>query len=172
MTEGPTQPGSHFPDEEWARARTNLIYYFSRHGHTNAPDLAQDTVTRVLVWLDRGGSITGQDGLMKTIYGFARNVHRENVAARNRILHELPQEVPAEENETLRLNTREAARMLEQVLERLPAAERKLILLAEQMSQQELAERMNVPISTLRVWLYRTRHKLRKLEEGNEPGKR
>jgi DNA-directed RNA polymerase specialized sigma24 family protein len=61
------------------------------------------------------------------------------------------------------LNSSESGHLLGELLARLPKHEREMILDAEEMAQAELARKLHVPIGTLRVWLYRTREKLRKM---------
>jgi RNA polymerase sigma factor (sigma-70 family) len=159
------------PTYDWKGARRALVFYFSRRGLANAEDLAQETLKRMLDWLERGGNIVGKDGFMKLVFGFARNVRSEDRHAGQRPPSGLAEEYPSVENKTWGLNTIEAGRFLLQLLEQLPERDRVLILAAEETPQAELAAQMNIPISTLRVWLHRARARLRELERGaRDPG--
>src|SRR5262249_1004994 len=78
---------------------------------------------------------------------------------------ELPEELPANTISTMGLNSLEAAHFLRGLLQQLADLDRRLILAAEEgIPQSKLATEMNMPLSTLRVKIYRAREKLRQLE--------
>ena len=130
----------------------------------NAQELAQDTLTRVFFWLQReGNKIEGDNGFMKTCFGFARNIMHEVHNQRSRAAQELPAGLSTSGNKTLGLFGVEASVFLGEVLRQLPARDRELILNAESVPQEKLAEQMGIPLATLRVWLHRARNKLKKL---------
>jgi len=156
---------------DWKSARQRLIFFFSRRGSSAAEDLAQETIARVMIWLNRGEhTIEGEGGFEKTIYGFARNVLLEQ-GKRNRLNQvEFPEGLATASNKTLGLNSLEAARLLAQLLGELSKDERNLITAAEFLAPEELARQRGVSIGALRVSLHRAREKLRRmLDSGMYP---
>lgn len=158
----PSSPNP-LPDYDWELAREKLVFYFSRRGLMNAEDLAQETLTRLVKWLREGNQIAGKDGFMKTVFGFARNVRLEGVKEGARTAEELPEDLPSPTNTTWGLNAQELKRLLQQVLNALPERDRDLILAAEEVSPDQLAEQMSTRIETLRVWIHRAREKARQM---------
>ena len=151
------------PEYDWEHARQRLVFYFSRRGLMNAEDLAQETLTRLVNWLGQeGNKIEGENGFLKVAYKFGHFVLLEALKTQSRSTDELPQDLSAATNKTWGLNTQEAIQLLRELLERLPEQDRMLLLAAEEMPHAELADQMGVPVSTLRVWLFRQREELRK----------
>jgi RNA polymerase sigma factor (sigma-70 family) len=159
--ETPVPAGS--AGHDWEAARRTLIFYFSRRGRATPEDLAQETITRVVIWLQgESHAIEGPDGFMKAIYGFARNVLLEDNKRSHTIHVDLSETLAAESNKTLGLSTLEASRLLTQLLDKLPEDERTLIMASEKVPQDELARQRSVSVGTLRVSLHRVREKLRR----------
>ncbi|KPK09465.1 MAG: RNA polymerase subunit sigma-24 [Betaproteobacteria bacterium SG8_39] len=134
-----------------------------------ADDLVQDTLERALgkfhLWKP------GTD-LRAWLFAIMHNVHvnqvrrRREVAALDQEAEELP--VRAAQEGAL------AARDLQRGLERLPVEQRQVLLLVvlEDMSYQEVAAALEVPIGTVMSRLSRARDKLRVAMEGSSPSTR
>jgi RNA polymerase sigma factor (sigma-70 family) len=156
-------PEQRFAEFDWETARRKLLSYFSRRGLVNAEDLTQETLTRIVKWLGEDHTIEGQDGFMKTVFGFARMVRLEDTKKARVSAEPLPGDLPAGTIATRGLNTQETIQVLRQILEKLPGKERDLILDWERgVPQEKMAADRNIPLSTLRVQLHRVREKIRR----------
>lgn len=164
------EPGV-FSEHDWAEARKRLIFYFSRRSLMGAEDLAQETLTRLANRLrTKDSRIEGDDGFMKLVHGFARKVLLERIKPGHPPYEELPDEIPQTSATTRGLNSQEAGAFVRELLDRLTEPERQLFLAAQTQSPKDLAERLRIPINTLRVQLFRVRQKLREMAIGNLQG--
>lgn len=161
-TSDPAKPPA-LTEQEWTEIRQKLIFYYTRRGYANAEDLVQEALLRLVKWLEHG-ELTGEAGFVKLAYGFARFVRMENIRVNQRVFLELPDVVPGSIAPPHDLNPVESARQLNQLLRHLSKRERDLLLKAETIPAEKLANEYGVLLSTLRVWLYRARTKLRELD--------
>jgi DNA-directed RNA polymerase specialized sigma24 family protein len=151
-------------DEDWEQARRSLLSYFCCHRAVSPDDMAQETLTRVLEWLERGNNIDGDSGFQKLCYGFARNLQRESNDKRKQS-EPLDFDVPAGANTTLGLNSRESGILLNELLAQLSPADRELLLAIEVMNPAILALRLGTSVPRLNVKVFRVRRRVRKLME-------
>src|SRR5689334_2021793 len=122
----PPEPES-ISDETWAHVRSALIRFFS--GKLRDPeDPAQETITRVQVWLKKGNTVHGISGIEKLCFGFAKNVLHEARERANRAPAPLPEDLSASNNLTKGLNSSESRALLHQALDRLSVGDRQLII--------------------------------------------
>jgi RNA polymerase sigma-70 factor (ECF subfamily) len=134
-----------------------------------ADDLVQDTLERALakfhLWK------RGTD-LRAWLFTIMHNVYVNKLRARR--------ELSSLDDEALELPVRAAhdsaleARDLERALGRLPAEQREVLLLVvlEDMTYEQAASTLEIPIGTVMSRLSRAREKLRALMEGSAPGGR
>ena len=117
--------------EVWEHARQALVFYFlRRHGLSNAEDLAQETLTAVLVRDDY--EFESEKDFLKVCYGFAVHVSQ---AGRRKIArqagNELDPNVPAPQAQVRGLKDAELGVYLAEVLrigsERLGEQDREII---------------------------------------------
>lgn len=159
----PTEPES-ISDETWAHLRSALVRFFS--GKLRDPeDQAQETITRVQVWLKKGNTVQGNSGIEKLCFGFAKNVLHEGRERANRAPAPLPEDFSASSNLTKGLNSSECRALLHQTLDRLSVRDGQLIIDAENLSPEQLAEKYGQPKRLLAVRLFRARERLRALLE-------
>jgi RNA polymerase sigma-70 factor (ECF subfamily) len=130
---------------------------------TAADDLVQDTLERALnkfhLWK------RGTD-LRAWLFTVMHNVHVNQIRGRRELvaLDEEALEVPVRATHEVALEARD----LERALMRLPAEQREVLLLVvlEDMSYEEAAATLGIPIGTVMSRLSRAREKLRLLVEG------
>ncbi|HLE67250.1 MAG TPA: sigma-70 family RNA polymerase sigma factor [Burkholderiales bacterium] len=130
---------------------------------TAADDLVQDTLERALnkfhLWK------RGTD-LRAWLFTVMHNVHVNQIRGRRELvaLDEEALEVPVRATHEVALEARD----LERALMRLPAEQREVLLLVvlEDMSYEEAAATLGIPIGTVMSRLSRAREKLRMLVEG------
>lgn len=139
------------------------MFYFSHHGGASPEDLAQETLKRLVVWLDAGNQIDGESGFLKLCFGFARNVLREAKDSRIRRAESLEFDLPAPANTTMGLNSNDAAVLVKELLSLLSAPDRELVLAAELMSPHQLSERFLDSVGNINVRVCRVRERFRKL---------
>ena len=156
----PSGPQANIPDEAWVHVRNALIRFFL--GKLFDPeDCTQETLTRVTAWLATGKPINGDNGFEKLCFGFARNVLREYRTRQQRTHTQLLTDVPVGENRTRGMNSVDSSVFLDQALGRVSSYDRKLILDAENLSQDELAKTYHTSKETVAVWVFRARERLR-----------
>jgi len=151
------------PGYDWQAITRKLISYFSRRQALNAKDLTQEVLVRLFAWIEKGGSVTSSDDWMKLAYGFARNVLREGARADHRAPGELLIDIEQPERGVDGMTERETIVFIGELLRLLPEEERRLLERAEEISPEDHAKELDIPIATLRTHLFRTRRKLKKL---------
>jgi len=151
-------------EKEWRELRQKLMFYYRRRGSANAEDLVQEALFRLVKWLEHG-ELKGEGGFVKLAYGIARLVRKEDMRSNRQTFLELPDVIPGSITPPHALTPIESARQLNQLLGYLPKKKRDLLLKAETIPPEQLAEEYGVVLSTLRVWLYRARAELRELEQ-------
>jgi len=150
-------------EDAWTQARTTLVFYFSHHGGASPEDLAQETLKRLVAWLNAGNQIDGDSGFLKLCFGFARNVLREARDSRIRPTESLEFDLAAPVNKTMGLNSNDSAVFVKEMLSLLSPPDRELVLAAELMSPLQLAERFSDSVGNINVRVFRARERLRKL---------
>src|SRR5688572_25107243 len=131
----------------------------------SADDLVQDTLERALnrfsMW--RPGS-----DLRAWLFSIMHNVHinqvKSRIARREQALDDDAPEIPVSAHHNHILEVRDLA----QALKELPDEQREILLLVglEQLSYEEVAKVLNVPVGTVMSRLSRGREKLRRLMAG------
>ena len=138
-----------------------LLGYFRRQPALagNAEDLLQDTFVRALRCIDRQPPPVSQRAYL---FGIARHVGID-AFRRLRPAEELPSNVPA-------AMTLEDERLepMRQAIARLPDAQREALLLKlqQELSYEEIAEVLEIPVGTVRSRLH---HAVRRLRETLNP---
>jgi len=128
-----------------------------------ADDLVQDTLERALVkfHLWRPGS-----DLRAWLFAIMHNVHVNHVRARREFvsLDDETPEIPVRATQEIALQGRDLGRAVAQ----LPEGQREVLLLVvlEDMSYQDVAETLGIPIGTVMSRLSRAREKVRASMEG------
>ena len=128
-----------------------------------ADDLVQDTLERALVkfHLWRPGS-----DLRAWLFAIMHNVHVNHVRARRELapLDDETLEIPVRATQEVALQGRDLGRAVAQ----LPDGQREVLLLVvlEDMSYQDVAEALGIPIGTVMSRLSRAREKVRASMEG------
>ncbi len=147
--------------EESGRAyeviRSRLIALFVCRGCLNAEDLADETINRVMQATQKE-TFVYEGAPIRYFYGVAKMVHLESL--RRRPIPEQPvHDTTAVENEH---------QCLERCIERLPERSRRLVVGYYQEQGQarfahrtDLASKLGIPLSTLRVQAHRIRGLLR-----------
>ncbi|MGJ5814530.1 RNA polymerase sigma factor [Paludibaculum fermentans] len=153
---------NNIPDQEWEQIRSRLGFYFAHHGTADPEDLAQDTLSRVIVWLQDGNRIEGKDGLAKLCYGFARNVLREQRPSRPKQTDPIDSDIPERPNKSFGLASSETAILVRQVLGRLPGPDREIILSAELMTPAAMAAVFRTSVPNINLRLCRARQRFRR----------
>lgn len=156
------QQGSREAFEElFARYREPLYGFFRRRlaGKDRAEDLAQETFLAVI----RSAMRYEPRALVKTyFYGIAFKLL---AAERRKLSGNEPQidehDEPAEDGQS------EEALWVRQALEKLDAGEREILMLREyeQLSYEEIAELLRLPVNTVRTRLFRSRMALKSFLE-------
>jgi len=142
-------------DELFARYREPIYGFFRRRlpDRPRAEDLTQETFLAMI----RASARYEPRSLVRTyLYGIALKL----VAAERR---KLARAHPSDAGETSDAGsmgeTRDTALWIRQALEKLDAAEREIVMLREyeQLSYQEIAALLRLPLNTVRTRLYRAR---------------
>lgn len=135
-----------------------------------ADDLVQDCLERAILkrhlWARRGS-------IRSWLYRILYNVFANQAATRGRIRRQLPIEaLPGDDAQTTRQDLRVECAEIADAMQALPADQRAAIVLTavEELSYEEAAEVLGVPIGTLRSRLFRGREKLRDLSVERTPG--
>lgn len=132
-----------------------------------ADDLVQDTLERALgrMHLWRRGS-----DLRAWLFTIMHNIHVNQVRARARYPHETLDAEPAVHSLRARETDWLALRDLASALARVPDEQRAVLLLVglEQMSYEEAARVLDIPVGTVMSRLSRGRERLRALIDGGE----
>jgi RNA polymerase sigma-70 factor, ECF subfamily len=164
--------------ERHARAIYN--YCFRRTGEW---PLAEDLTSVVFLeaWRRRAAVTLAGDSALPWLYGVATNVVRNQRRAKRRYraaLQRVPRERPAEFVGDVegRLDDERVMRALLEAMAKLPRAQRDVIALClwSELSYQEAAVALGVPVGTVRSRLARARAALAELEEarGHERSER
>ena len=133
-----------------------LAYFRYRHGDTqSAEDLLQDTFVHAMKHPER---ILEADSPRAYLFGIARNL-RLDAFRRQRPSEEMPAEIPTEtksEPDPRLENMREA-------IASLPAAQGEVLLLRlqQELSYEEIAQVLDIPIGTVRSRLHHAVQQLR-----------
>jgi RNA polymerase sigma factor (sigma-70 family) len=171
-------PDAHRAGEKYKTVQRSLSKFFECRGCATPFELADETLNRVARRLEEGETIYAGE-FASYAYGVARNVLREHARGpepRLRSLEELPPPAhprfsPFEaEEEMLRRRTFEhRLECLESCAATLPAEARLLILSYYEGDpsdridvRRRLAERMGIPLNTLRIRVHRIRRRLEK----------
>lgn len=132
-----------------------------------ADDLVQDTLERAWgrfsLWQRRGEVRAWMFGIMHNL--FIDRVRSQRSRSEQDAGDELP-EIPDRATQSDRLEVRD----LDRILQRLPPEQREVLLLVgvEEMSYQEVARVVGVPLGTVMSRLSRARERLRAEMEGRE----
>jgi RNA polymerase sigma-70 factor (ECF subfamily) len=170
------QSSAEEPSADWSenalREHITHLFRYARmlvRNRTDAEDLVQDCLTRMLSRDDRHEPIRDMRRYLLTA---ARNLYITQIKQRIRqaptlTLADAIEELgyPAAQNDRLRL------RDIQRGLEQLPAGQRDAILLVslEEMSCQQAADRLRVPIGTVQSRVHRARAMLKRLIGEGEP---
>lgn len=138
----------------------------------DADDLVQECLKRALSYIYDGRKIRDLRAYLFTIL---HNVHSDNISRKMRNGTHLPID-----NDGIRLvypapqHAYMDCRDLFQALERLPAEQRKVVLLVgmEGMSYQAAADTLGIPVGTVMSRLSRGRNALRRMLSAEAPGER
>lgn len=165
------------PDAETHREQFEFIY--RRHGELiyryclrrlRDPALAEDACSSVFIeaWRRRDVLDVGDRAGLPWLYGVARNVLRNQRRALRRhdaVLMRLPR--PTSSFESVddvdeRLDAARAAHHVHTLIEALPSGERAVVILclANELSYASAADRLGVPVGTVRSRLSRARERL------------
>ena len=145
---------------KYERIRSGLIKYFSSRGHSEAEDLADETINRVAFRLSEiKDHFAGEPS--RYFYGVARNVEREYLRRKQ------PQAPPDSGGDSGRVEAEH--RCLEQCMAKLSEENRKLVLGYYQAEGREkieqrklLAEKLGIAPNALRIRAFRIRTELQK----------
>ncbi|HEV2836028.1 MAG TPA: hypothetical protein VGW58_11955 [Pyrinomonadaceae bacterium] len=145
---------------KYEQIRRDLIKFFSRRGHSEAEDLADETINRVASKLDEiKNKVTGDRRLY--FFGVARKVLLEYQRRKQ------PQNPPATDTDSELVELE--YRCLEQCISKLSKENRELVLQyyaaegREKIEQRKLlAERLGIAPNALRIRAYRIRAALQK----------
>jgi len=169
-------PDAQKAGEKYKTAHRSLSKFFECRGCASSDELADETLNRVARRLEDGETIYAGE-FAAYAYGVARNVLREHArgpAPRTHALDALPPPAhprlsPLEEEEEAlaRESSERRLECLERCAETLPAEARELILSyydggsGERIARRkQLAERLGIPLSTLRIRAHRIRERL------------
>jgi RNA polymerase sigma-70 factor (ECF subfamily) len=152
-------------------------YCFRRTGDwAIAEDLTSTTF--LLAWRSRGRAPLEAESALPLLYGIATNVlrnQRRSVRRRREAFARLPLERTEEpdfaEEGSIRLDDQVAMRQLLQLFARLPRREQDVIALCEwsELSYEDAAVALDIPIGTVRSRLARGRRRLRELATATGP---
>jgi RNA polymerase sigma-70 factor (ECF subfamily) len=152
-------------------------YCFRRTGDwAMAEDLTSTTF--LLAWRGRGRAPLEAESALPLLYGIATNVlrnQRRSLRRRREAFARLPLERTEEpdfaEEGSIRLDDQVAMRQLLQLFARLPRREQYVIALCEwsELSYEDAAVALDIPIGTVRSRLARGRRRLRELATATGP---
>jgi RNA polymerase sigma-70 factor (ECF subfamily) len=152
-------------------------YCFRRTGDwAIAEDLTSTTF--LLAWRSRGRAPLEAESALPLLYGIATNVlrnQRRSLRRRREAFARLPLERTEEpdfaEEGSIRLDDQVAMRQLLQLFARLPRREQDVIALCEwsELSYEDAAVALDIPIGTVRSRLARGRRRLRELATATGP---
>jgi RNA polymerase sigma-70 factor (ECF subfamily) len=152
-------------------------YCFRRTGDwAMAEDLTSTTF--LLAWRSRGRAPLEAESALPLLYGIATNLlrnQRRSLRRRREAFARLPLERTEEpdfaEEGSIRLDDQVAMRQLLQLFARLPRREQDVIALCEwsELSYEDAAVALDIPIGTVRSRLARGRRRLRELATATGP---
>jgi RNA polymerase sigma factor (sigma-70 family) len=150
---------------DWDDVHPRIVSFFAHRRCAEADDLAQETMMRVLKWLNcEGNSIEGPDGFVRFVHGCARNVllehHRKE---RERSQRELPMDATEEKLHSTPAIDPDNILAMRQALARLPKQDRICVCRAEFEAAEKVAEDMGILLRTFRVKVFRARKRLQVL---------
>lgn len=156
------------PPAIWEHARECLVFYFSsRHGRSDAEDLAQETL--LCIWNREDYEFEKEEDFLKICYGFARNISQQGYRAAERAAgKELDPELPAPQHDWSSQRAIESRLLLRQVCEigqaQLRDEEWQVLQQAEDSDRTTIARNLKMgDANNVRVRLHRARRKLAKL---------
>ena len=154
--------------EKYEEIRLGLVRFFDWRGCAWAEELADDTIDRVSRRLHEGEVIHAANPL-SYFYGVARNVLRESWKAREKVSGEPEVEPAIDHHQEAQAEQEQRLECLSQCLDRLPVANRTLIINYYQLEKGDqiahrtrLAVANGLPINALRLRVHRIRAKLEK----------
>jgi RNA polymerase sigma factor (sigma-70 family) len=166
---GPSSEDFVFPPDlvqyDWEGAHARILSFFAHRRCLEADDLTQETLMRAIRWLSsEGNSINGEDGFVKLLYGFARNVLLEHYRRQNEhVRRELPiDDIPENPKQVPNADPDNILAM-KQAFSRLSAEERDCLYRAEFQAPEKAAGELGIPLATFRVKVCRARKRLRRL---------
>ncbi len=163
-------PDRNLAGRKYETIRLRLIKIFSCRGCVEAEDLADETINRVLAKIDKiKDEYIGEP--IPYFFGIGKNVYREYQRKSMARESEVPVEAVGEQSSwgmlALTEDIEPEYQCLENCLERLPAASRKLVLEYYQEEKQakidyrkRLADEMGIAVNALRIRAYRIRRGL------------
>ncbi|HEY6274542.1 MAG TPA: sigma-70 family RNA polymerase sigma factor [Terriglobales bacterium] len=128
-----------------------------------ADDITSETFVRV--WTARGE--IRENTVKAYLFTIARNIYRDHLR-RNRRLHELQESLPdASPGPQIRAEHKAELANVLAALQRLAEVDRAALLMRvqEEMSYEEIAQTLNLPVTTVKVKVHRARLKLMKASE-------
>jgi DNA-directed RNA polymerase specialized sigma24 family protein len=163
--------------EKYENIRRKLIRFFEYRGCASPADRTDETIDRVTRKVDEGVPLLAED-ISKYFYGVARNVQREYWHCPEReftmleciphLEHYSRAVASSDKVETERLELEKRLQCLEEYIQQLSPESRELILQYYQGNKRVrienrkiLADRLGIPVSTLRIRAHRIREKLR-----------
>ncbi len=134
-------------------------------GHrTGADDLVQDTLERG--W-QKLASFQQDSNMRAWLFGIMHNMHVDHVHKPTLVTEELDDNTPMPQVKPSQTHALEI-RDMETALRQLPTEQREILLLValEEMTYDEVAASLGIPVGTVMSRLFRAREKLRAVMEG------
>ena len=162
--------------EAFMRNYQNMVYSTAMRllaNQTEAEDVAQEVFLKAYEHFDRIGDSPTAGGWLKTVATNLSLNHLTRYRSRWSFFSELPLgsqeetgdvEFPASENVEEELDKGERRALVEQALQQLPAAQRVPLVLyhLEELSYEEIAEKLGVSLGKVKTDIFRGREALRK----------